>query len=177
MSFMRKFAMVGAAAVAALVLMSVVSQSTASAQAALPYQAYGSGVAAGASVQAWKGTTVVGSATADATGNWIIQIPGGSALPNDTINFTVNGVAQCQTVTFQNGGFTPPPGLTLTACPTTPPVVTATPPAATATVPAPAKTGNAGLVGSSTGSVAMVLMLGVFAAALAAGARVATNKR
>ena len=42
--------------------------------------------------------------------------------------------------------------------------------------PAPAKTGNAGLLGSTGTSMALVLVLGVFALTLVAGARTATRK-
>ena len=52
MALIRKIAMVGAAAVAALMLVSTVALSTASAQAALPYKAYGSGLKAGQVVEA-----------------------------------------------------------------------------------------------------------------------------
>ena len=47
MTLMRKFAMVGAAAVAALMLVSAIAVTTAQAQAALPYKAYGPGLKAG----------------------------------------------------------------------------------------------------------------------------------
>ena len=161
MTLMRKFVMVGAAAVAALMLMSAVV-STASAQAALPYKAFGSGLKAATAVEAFKGTTSVGKATADATGNWQIDIQPTAAANGDVISFNVGGAKAAQTVTFQSGQFTPPPGLALTAAP--------------AAAPAPAKTGNAGLVGSAGTSMALVLVLGVFALTLVAGARTATRK-
>ena len=63
-----------------------------------------------------------------------------------------------------------PPKANATATPTVAPVVA--PPKAAA--PAPAKTGNAGLAADS--SMVPVLVLGVFALALVAGARVATRK-
>ena len=162
MTLMRKFAMVGVAAVAALVLMSTIV-SSASAQAALPFKAFGSGLTPGAVVEAFKGTTSVGKATVDANGNWQIDIQPTAAANGDVINFKLNGATTVQTVTFQSGQFTPPPGLALTV-------------AAGGAAPAPAPTGNAGLVGSTGASMALVLVLGVFALTLVAGARTATRK-
>ena len=78
--------------------------STVSAQAALPYKAYGSGMKAGAKVEAFKGTAVVGTATVDAAGNWSIDIqPGGTAnvANGDAISFKLDGANTAQTVTFQ----------------------------------------------------------------------------
>ncbi len=49
--------------------------------------------------------------------------------------------------------------------------------AAAPAAPAPAKTGDAGLLGTSGTSMALVLMLGIAAAALVAGARTATRGR
>ena len=163
----RKIAMVGAAAVAALMLMSTVALSTASAQAALPYKAYGTGLTVGATVEAFKGTTSLGKATVATGGNWSIDIqPGGAAnvANGDAIRFTINGANATQTVTFQGGQFPAPPGLALTVA------------AGGATPPAPAKTGNAGLGATST-SMALVLVLGAFAAATVVGARAATRGR
>ena len=165
MTLIRKFAMVGTAAVAALMLMSFVA-STASAQAALPFKAFGSGLKAGQVVTAVENGINVGTATVDAGGNWQIDIqPGGPAATKagDTINFKIDAANAAQTVIWQSGQFTPPPGLALTAAPA---------PAA----PAPAKTGNAGLLGSTGTSMALVLVLGVFALTLVAGARTATRK-
>ena len=171
MSLVRKFAMVGVAAVAALMLMSTVALSTASAQAALPYKAYGSGLKAAAEVEAFKGTASVGKATVDASGNWSIDIqPGGTAnvANGDAITFKLDGANVTQTVTFQGGQFPAPPGLALTLAPAT---------AAPAPAPAPAKTGNAGLFGTTGTSMALVVVLGVFAATMVAGARTATRGR
>ena len=168
MALIRKISMVGAAAVAALMLMSTVALSTASAQAALPYKAYGSGLTAGAKIAALKGTASVGTATVDASGNWSIDIaPGGAAnvAAGDKITFTVDGKAANESVTFQAGQFPAPPGIKLTAAP------------AGAAAPAPAKTGNAGLFGTTGTSMALVLVFGAFAAATVAGARVATRGR
>lgn len=165
MALIRKFAMIGAAAVAALMLMSTVALSTASAQAALPYKAYGSGLTTATTVEAWKGTTSVGTATV-ASGNWSIDIqPGGAAnvANGDQITFTIDGVAAAESVTFQGGQFPAPPGLTLTVA------------AGGTSAPAPAATGNAGLLGTTGASMALVLVLGALAATMVAGARTATR--
>jgi uncharacterized membrane protein len=164
----RKFAMVGVAAVAALMLMSTVALSTASAQAALPYKAYGSGLKAGATVEAFKGTASVGKATVDASGNWSIDIQAGgtaNVANGDAISFKLDGANATQTVTFQGGQFPAPPGLALTVAA-----------GGTTTPPAPAKTGNAGLFGTTGTSMALVLVLGVFAVTMVAGARTATRR-
>ncbi|MFA7249339.1 MAG: hypothetical protein WC273_06850 [Dehalococcoidia bacterium] len=163
----RKIAMVGAAAVAALMLMSTVALSTASAQAALPYKAYGSGLKAGQVVEALKGTAVVAKATVDASGNWSMDIQSGgtaNVANGDKITFNLDGKATAQSVTFQGGQFPAPPGLALTLAP------------AGTTPPAPAKTGNAGL-GSTGTSMALVVLMGVFAATMVVGARAATRGR
>jgi hypothetical protein len=164
MTLVRKFATVGIAAVAALMLMSFVA-SSASAQAALPFKAFGSGLKAGQVVEAFKGTTSVGKATVDAGGNWQIDIQPTSAANGDVISFKINGATAVQTVTFQSGQFTPPPGLALTVAA-----------GGGTTAPPPAKTGNAGLVGSTGTSALLVLVLGVAALTLVAGARTATRK-
>lgn len=164
----RKFAMVGVAAFAALMLMGTVAVSTASAQAALPYKAYGSGLKAGQVVEAFKGTAAVGKATVDASGNWSIDIqPGGTAnvANGDKIGFKLDGRDATQSVTFQGGQFPAPPGLALTVAA-----------GGTTTPPAPAKTGNAGLFGTTGTSMALVVVLGVFAATMVAGARTATRR-
>ena len=171
MALIRKFAMVGAAAVAALMLMSTVALSTASAQAALPYKAYGTGLKAGQVVEALKGTASVGKATVDASGNWSIDIQtaGAANVANgDKISFTLDAKAVNESVTFQGGQFPAPPGLVLTA---------AAGGTAPVSPPAPAKTGNAGLFGTTGTSMALVVVLGVFAATMVAGARTATRGR
>ena len=88
--------------------------SSALAQPALPFKAYGSGLKAGQVVTATKGTTEVARATVDANGNWTMDIPADKANPGDAIGFTLDGQRANQTITFQNGQFVPPPGLALT---------------------------------------------------------------
>ena len=168
MALFRKFAMVGVAAFAALMLMGTVALSTASAQAALPFQAYGSGLKAGQAVEALKGAVSVGKATVDASGNWSVLIQAGGAANvanGDKITFTLDGKAAAQSVTFQGGQFPAPPGLALTVAA-----------GGAAPAPAPAPTGNAGLFGTTGTPMVLVLVLGVFAATMVAGARTATRR-
>ena len=80
----------------------------------LPYQAYGAGLVAGQQVLALNHGATVASATVDAEGNWVLNIPAGSAVDGDVISFTLNGSAVAQTTVFQPGGFVQPPGLALT---------------------------------------------------------------
>ncbi len=158
------------AAIVAAVLVSALAQSTASAQAALPYKAYGSGLKSAQVVEAFKGTTSVGKAAVDASGNWSIDIQSGGAsnvANGDKITFKLDGRDVTQSFTFQGGQFPAPPGLVLTVAAG----------GTTAPPPAPAKTGDAGLFGATGASTSMVLLLGVLAAALVAGARTATRGR
>lgn len=169
MSLTRRFSAAGLSAVMMTVIAGALFASSAFAQPALPFKAYGSGLKAGQVVAALKGTaTEVSRATVDANGNWSMDIPASSANPGDAIRFTLDGAPTNQTITFQNGQFVPPPGLSLTLAAG----------GTTAPTPAPAKTGNAGLLGQSTGSnTGMMLALGVTALVLAAGARAATRTR
>lgn len=169
MSLSRRLSVASLSAVMMTVLAGALVASTAFAQPALPFKAYGSGLQAGQVVTAVKGTTEVGRATVDASGNWSIDIPASAANPGDAIGFNLDGQRTNQTITFQSGQFVPPPGLNLTLA--APGTGTGTP------TPGPAKTGNAGLLGQSTSNVAMVLMMGTVALVLAAGARSMTRTR
>jgi len=167
MSLSRKLPVAGLSAVIMAVLAGALFASTALAQPALPFKAYGSGLKAGQVVQALKGTAEVARATVDASGNWSMDIPADKANPGDAIAFTLDGARTNQTITFQNGQFVPPPGLALTL---------AAPGTGTPT-PGPAATGNAGLLGQSTSNLPMMLALGALALVLAAGARAMTRTR
>ena len=163
----RKITTAGVAAALMAVLMGSMLASTAMAQPALPYKAYGSGLRVGQVVQALKGTsTEVGRATVDANGNWSFDITPDKATNGEIIRFTIDGAPTNQTVVFGNGLFPLPPGLSLTLAP-----------GVTPTVPVPAKTGTAGLAGSTSSSIAMGLTLAVVAVVMAAGARTATRRR
>ena len=59
-----------------------------------PFTAYGSGLKAGDKVEAFDGTKSCGTATADANGNWILQIASNAPCNpagGDTLTFTLNG--------------------------------------------------------------------------------------
>ena len=164
MSMYRKLTAVGLTAVVATILMGSFLASTAYAQPALPYKAWGSGLRVGAVVVAWKGAaTEVGRATVDGGGNWSFDITPDRASNGDVIRFTLDGAATNQSVIFGNGLFPLPPGLSLTLAPAT-------------TAPAPAKTGNAGLGSTSNNCLAAVLALGAVTIMLAVGARAATRR-
>ena len=167
MKITRTFMGLGVAFAAAAVLFSAFAAS-ASAQVP-PYTAYGIGQTAGAKVAANIAGKSCGEATVAAAGTWKITI--GTDAPcapkeGDTVAFSVNGVASAQTVKWTQGGapVDAAKGIALTA-------------AAAAPAPAPAKTGDAGLLGSTGTSMALVLMMGIAAAALVAGARTATRER
>ncbi len=169
MSLTRRFSAAGLSAVMMTVIAGALFASSALAQPALPFKAYGSGLRTGQVVAALKGTaTEVARATVDGNGNWSMDIPAANANPGEIVRFTLDGAPTNQTITFQNGLFVPPPGLALTLASG----------AAATPVPAPAKTGNAGLLGQSSNTNAgIILALGVAALVLAAGARAVTRKQ
>jgi hypothetical protein len=170
LKFIRKLAGLGAALAVAALLFGALTSAAHAQQP--PMTVYGTGIAAGSVVAASIGGVVCGTATADAQGQWIIQIDASapcSPSNGDTITFTLNGQATTATETFNFGGAPAnvAQGVTLT-------VVDATP-----TPPPPADTGNAGLVvGTAGGASSLLLALGLIAAAamLAGGARVVTRK-
>lgn len=167
MSLSRKLSVAGLSAVMMVTLASALYATSAFAQPALPFKAYGSGLKAGQVVTAVKGTTEVARTTVDASGNWALDIPASAANAGDAIGFTLDGQRTNQTITFQSGQFVAPPGLSLTVAAGG----TGTP------TPGPAPTGNAGLLGQSTSNMPMMLALGTMALVLAAGARAMTRAR
>jgi len=155
----------GVAAMIAVTMMGALA-STAFAQPALPFKAYGTGLTAGQVVAAMKGTTEVARATVDASGNWQMDIPADKANAGDRITFTLNGQPTSQSITFQNGQFVPPPGLALTVS------------AGGTATPGPAPTGNAGLHGNaSSTSLALVMALAAVAIVGSIGARSVIRQR
>jgi hypothetical protein len=155
-----KLARAGAIVFGVVMLFGVFVQSV-DAQAALPFKAFGSGLTPGSVITAWNGTANVGTATVDANGNWQIQIEPTAAASGDVIAFKIDGKAAAQTVVFQPGLFTPPPGLALTLA---------------AAGPTPAPTGNAGLAGVTPGTpLALMLLMALGAVALTMGGRRATR--
>ena len=167
MTFTRKLAGLGIALAAAAVMFSAFAVS-ASAQTP-PYTAYGIGQKAGAKIAAnIAGKSCGAAVTVDAQGQWKITIGTDAACApkeGDVVSFTIDGVAATQTVKWTAGGAPADAakGIALTA--------------GAAAAPAPAKTGDAGLLGASGTSMALVLMMGIAAAALVAGARTATRER
>jgi len=164
MTLIRKMAgALSLSAIAALMLASVFATS-ASAQPANPMQVFGvtgnGDVAAGSVVVASIDGASVGTATATADG-WVIDIQNGT--DGDSVTFTIDGEDAAETVTYAGFGSVE---VTLTAGAAAPGGET----------PGPAETGNAGLLGSTGTSMALVLALGVFAAAMVAGGRTATRR-
>jgi len=177
MSLIRKLALpVAALTLAALLFGAYVS--SASAQVP-PFSTYGSKVKAGDKVEAFVGGKSCGTATADASGNWLLQIASTAPCsPTDgaAISFTLNGAATTASETYKAGGAPKDVanGVTLTLAAAPAPAAT---PKATPTAPAPAKTGNAGMLGQGSTGIAMVLALGALALIAVGGARAATRRR
>lgn len=160
MTLIRKMAgALSLSAIAALMLASVFATS-ASAQAANPMDVYGvtgnGGVVEGTAIEAFIDGASVGTATATAEG-WTISIPNGTN--GAVVTFTIDGAPAAESIDYT--GFA---------------LVEVTLTAGAGEVPAPAETGNAGLLGSTGTSMALVLALGVFAAAMVAGGRTATRR-
>ncbi len=170
MSLLRKMAVPFGVAAVALMMFATI----ASAQVP-PMTVYGVGLKAGDKVEVFDGAKSCGTATADASGQWQLQIASNatcSPADGDTLTFTLNGAPTTAKETYKAGGAPAnvANGVTLTAS------ATATP-TATSTAPAPAGTGNAGfLVGHSTG-LASMLALAAFAVIAVGGARAATRRR
>lgn len=175
MALIRKTASLGSAIALAAVLFGALAGS-AGAQATPPFRAYGTDQTPGDVVTAWVDGEQCAAATVDADGNWVMNVPDGdecAPVDGDVIQFQVNGEVACETAVYQSGGAPADVanGIDLTIC------GAATPTAApTGVVPGPSPTGNAGLLGSTGTSVALVLALGVFAAAMIAGGRAATRR-
>jgi hypothetical protein len=167
MALIRKIAGLGTAFAVAAVLFGAFAAS-ANAQTP-PFTAYGTGLTAGAVVGAWIGDTACGEATVDADGNWLIYVEaGGDCAPvdGDEIAFTIDAAATNETAVYSAGGAPADVanGISLTLAEAEEPA------------PEPAETGSAGLLGSTGTSMALVLALGVFAAAMVAGGRTATRR-
>jgi hypothetical protein len=167
MALIRKLAGLSAAVAVAAVLFGAISAS-ANAQTP-PFTAYGTGLTAGAVVGAWIGDTACGEAPVDADGNWLIYVEAsGDCAPvdGDEISFTIDGAAAAETAVYSAGGAPADVavGISLTVAEGGTPA------------PEPAETGSAGLLGSTGTSMALVLALGVFAAAMVAGGRTATRR-
>ena len=173
MSIMRKVGGLGAALAIALGLL-VASVSAVSAQG--PFTAYGIGHHDGDTIEASIGGVACSSTTVNADGEWVLRVDQSDACnptEGDTINFSHNGDSAEETATWTAGG-TPATsgydadiGIPLTIGSS-----------GGGDAPGPSDTGNAGIVTTSgAASSVLVLLLGVFAATMVAGARVATRTR
>ncbi len=183
---------------AVLLSLGLFAGSTADAQQP-PFRAFGTGVAAGATVAAQIGGVECGTTTADADGNWLLDIASDAACnpaSGDTITFSLDGAAVDETATWSSAGspissgFAAATGiagagggLTATAveaAPVAEPEPTPEPTPAPAPAPAPAEptvpeTGSAGMAGTTGSGMALALSMSVFALALLAGARTLTR--
>ena len=157
-----------------------------------PANYYGGGLDAGATVTASVDGAECGSATADASGGWLISIGADNdcgAVDGSTVNFAVNGEAAEQSVVYSAGG-TPDDianGITLTVAAMDDgmeepddgmeePDDGMDDGDAMETPEAKPDTGNAGLVTQSGTSALAVLALGALALAGVAGARTVTGR-
>ncbi len=181
---------------AVLLSLGLFAGSTADAQQP-PFRAFGTGVAAGATVAAQIGGVECGTTTADADGNWLLDIASDAACnpaSGDTITFSLDGAAVDETATWSSAGspissgFAAATGiagagggLTATAVEAAPVAEPEpTPEPTPAPAPAPAEptvpeTGSAGMAGTTGSGMALALSMSVFALALLAGARTLTR--
>lgn len=173
MSLIRKVAALGTTMVVAAVLLGAFTAS-ANAQAS-PFSAYGRGLTPGDTVSASIGGQACGEMTADADGEWLLQIEEtADCAPTEgaQISFTLNGEDTHVTATYAPGGAPADVanGIDLTQA------AGGGAGESDAATPAPADTGNAGLLSSTSVAVALVLTLGLFAAALVVTGRMATRR-
>ena len=136
---------------------------------------YGTGLAEGDAVAASIGGTECASTTADAAGQWVVQVGQGDCSPEDgdTVDFSVNGDAAEQTASWSAGDLAEV-SLTVAAMPE--PENGNGENGSMPVTPDEPETGNAGLVGSAGSSSLLALALGILAVAGIAGARVATRR-
>ena len=165
-----------AAALFALLLAPVLTGAGAAHAQNPPASFYGSGLMSGDTVTAMIGDASCGTATADASGGWAIQVAQGTcgAANGMMVSFMVNDAMAKETATWMSGGLpdNAAEGITLT--------VDAMDGGEGTMVPVVTETGNAGLAAPSGGAGAaswLAAGLGLLALAGAAGARIATARR
>ena len=135
------------------------------------YTAYGTGTTAGDVVDAYRGDTLCGSATANDDGNWgpINLNPSDDCVwaDGDTITFHVGGMMAMETATWTANGF--PADLTagIVFAP-----MGMEEPETEMGAPEPSDTGSAGLAQSTGANSIAVLLLAALAATVVAGGRV-----
>ena len=135
---------------------------------------YGTGLSEGDTVGAWIGDTQCSETTANAAGEWVLQVgPDGDCSPedDDTVNFSLNGDVAEQTASW-SGGDLAEVTLTVAAMPSDDAM-----PGGDGAMPSEPDTGNAGLVQSAGSSSLLALVLGSLAVAGIAGARLATRRQ
>lgn len=132
-----------AAVTLAVGALSVTRVQVASAQAALPYVAYGTGLSRGQVVEALVGGAVVARTTADGAGHWKLLIEPPAASNGDTVAFNVDGAGTGKSVVFQSGRFPAPPGIALGAATSTAPAAQAAPAVTATPSPTPRATPTA----------------------------------
>jgi hypothetical protein len=152
----------------AVLVMGAFMAATVSAQFPLPMIVTGGGLDDGDVVEVIVDGVVLGETEVGAVegfpGEWVFEILADDYEVGSVITFTVNGEAAAESVEVTETGQVIEVTLT--------PADDVDEPAA----PDPADTGNAGLMGSAGTSMALVLALGVFAAALVAGGRTAVRR-
>lgn len=162
------------AAVAALMLtMSLAVVGTANAQTP-PATFYGKGLKAADKVEVSVGGASCGTATATATGEWSLSVGADNACKPTAagaVTFKLNGAAQTASpaAAWANGGLPSDVanGYVLSAAAAAPAAAAVTPP----------KTGNAGMLGSSSAtSMWLVLGIGLVALGAVAGTRAYSSR-
>jgi hypothetical protein len=149
----------------AVLVMGAFMAATVSAQIPLPHTVYGGGLEDGQVIEVFVdgeslGTVEVGEQ--GFPGEWAFEIQPDGIEEGAVVTFTIDGDAAAESAEFEFGAVSE---VTLTVADGT-----------TDPAPDPADTGNAGLMGSAGTSMALVLALGVFAAALVAGGRTAVRR-
>ena len=161
-------------AVAALMLtLSIAVVGTANAQTP-PATFYGKGLKAADKVEVHVGGALCGTATATAAGEWSLQVAADNACKPTAageVAMKLNGVLQTVSpkAVWANGGLPSDVanGYVLTAAPAAPAAPAVTPP----------KTGNAGMLGSSSAtSMWLVLGIGLVAMGAVAGTRAYSSR-
>ena len=169
-------ARLGFAAALLALLLGPLALGTQSAHAQGPNVAsyYGTGLSEGDTVAASIGDTECASTTANAAGEWVLQVgPDGDCSPedDDTVSFSLNGDVAEQTASW-SGGDLAEVSLTVAAMPDNGDAM----PGDGDAMPGEPDVGNAGLVQGAGGSSLLALVLGSVAVAGIAGARVATRR-
>ena len=188
----KKFVLTGIGGVTAVLAIALgllaAAPSSVDAQDPDAWVGFGTGIEEGDDVVALIGGVDCSSATADAGGAWELAIEADATCsPTDgvLITFELNGEAANETATWSEGGtpvddgYDPVLGIVLTVgdngTPT--PTPTPTPTATPTTPPTPPDTGNAGLVGSGSGSGFAAMLLVALTASMVAGVWIVTRTR